>query len=64
MYFDRMLATEGGHLFEHWVACELATRVAYLGRVYKLSFWRTVDGGEVDFILETPSEVIPIAESF
>jgi predicted AAA+ superfamily ATPase len=60
----RMLTTEGGHLFEHWVACELATRIGYLGRSYRLSFWRTVDGGEVDLVLETPTEVIPIEAKY
>lgn len=55
-----LLSTEAGRLFEHWVACELATRIGYLGRGYRLSFFRTVDGAEVDLILETPKEVIPI----
>jgi predicted AAA+ superfamily ATPase len=55
-----ILATEGGRLLEHWVACELYARIGYLGRGYRLSGWRTVDGAEVDFILETPREVIPI----
>lgn len=55
-----ILATEGGHLFEHWVACELAARIGYLGRTSRLSYWRTVDGAEVDFVLETPKEVLPI----
>jgi predicted AAA+ superfamily ATPase len=56
----RMLATEGGLLFEHWVACELMARIGYLGRGHALSYWRTVDGAEVDFVLETPRETIPI----
>ncbi len=56
----RILASEGGHLLEHWVACELASRIGDLGRSYRLSFWRTVDGAEVDFVLETPMEAIPI----
>jgi hypothetical protein len=55
-----MLATEGGHLFEHWVACELYWRVSSLGRGYGLYYWRTVSGAEVDFVLETPQELIPI----
>lgn len=57
---ERMLATEGGNLFEHWVACELMTRLRYLGPAYRLSFWRTTDGTEVDLIVETPREVIPL----
>lgn len=55
-----MLVTQAGQLFEHWVACELAARIGYLGRSWRLSYWRTVDGAEVDFVLETPKEVIPI----
>jgi predicted AAA+ superfamily ATPase len=56
----RILATEGGNLFEQWVACELAARLRYLGPSHRLSFWRTVDGAEVDFVIETPRQVIPI----
>jgi len=56
----RILAAEAGPLFEHWVACELFWRTSYLGRGYSLHFWRTVGGAEVDFVLKTPSEVLPI----
>ena len=56
----KILATEGGPLLEHWVACELTARIGYLGRGYRLSYWRTVDGAEVDFLVETPRETIPI----
>lgn len=56
----RMLATEGGLLFESWVACELHTRLQYLGPAYRLSFWRTTEGAEVDLIIETPREAIPL----
>ncbi len=59
-----MLATEAGTLFEHWVACELWARLGYLGPGHRLSFWRTVDGAEVDFIVETPRETIPIEVKF
>lgn len=55
-----LLRTNGGELFEHWVGCELFSRITYLGRSYRISYWRTVDGAEVDFILETPKELIPI----
>ena len=61
---EKLLAAEGGHLFEHWLACEIATRINYLGRQYRLSYWRTVSGAEVDFVLETPSEVIPIEAKY
>jgi predicted AAA+ superfamily ATPase len=56
----RLVASEGGFLLEHWVACELAARIAYLGRAYRLSYWRSLGGAEVDFVLETPRETIPI----
>ncbi|HET6203314.1 MAG TPA: ATP-binding protein [Planctomycetota bacterium] len=55
-----ILATEGRPLLEHWVACELAARIGYVGRTRRLSYWRTVDGAEVDFVLELPREAIPI----
>jgi predicted AAA+ superfamily ATPase len=55
-----ILATQAGQLFEHWVACELHARMRYLGRGYRLGFWRTIDGAEVDFILETPKEAIAL----
>ena len=61
---ERLLASEGGYLFEHWLACEIATRINYLGRQYRLSYWRTASGAEVDLVLETPSEVIPIEAKY
>ncbi|MCC6765409.1 MAG: DUF4143 domain-containing protein [Deltaproteobacteria bacterium] len=57
---DGILATQAGQLFEHWVACELMARIGYLGPGWRLGYWRTVDGAEIDFILETPRETIPI----
>lgn len=55
-----ILATEGGPLLEHWVANQLMARIGYMGRSYRLGFWRTEGGVEVDFVLETPREAIPI----
>lgn len=60
MPLDRLPAGDRGALFEHWVACELRARIGYLGRGHRLSFWRTSDGAEVDFVLETPRGVVPI----
>jgi predicted AAA+ superfamily ATPase len=56
----RLLNTEGGLLLEHWVAQELLTRAGYLGRGYRVSFWRTTTGAEVDLVWETPREDVPI----
>jgi uncharacterized protein len=55
-----ILSTEGGPLLEHWVACELSARIGYVGRSCRLTYWRTFDGAEVDFVLELPREAIPI----
>jgi predicted AAA+ superfamily ATPase len=59
-----ILSTQAGQLFEHWVACELTARIAYLGRGYRLGFWRTVDGAEVDFVLQTPHECVAIEAKY
>jgi len=55
-----VLRLQAGTLFEQCVVTELWHRCNYLGREYRLSFWRTVSGAEVDLILETPEDVIPI----
>ncbi len=49
-----------GRLFENWVGQELMHRCLYSGRAYRLSFWRTAHGAEVDYVLETPDKTIPI----
>ena len=55
-----LLKTQMGQLFENWVGQELLHRCLYGGRAYRLSFWRTAHGAEVDYVLETPDEAIPI----
>lgn len=55
-----LLKTQGGPLLEHWVAQELIARASYAGRGHRVTFWRTVDGVEVDFIYETPRGDLPI----
>jgi predicted AAA+ superfamily ATPase len=55
-----MLATEGAALFEQWVGLELIARAAHLGRSYRVSYWRTRGGAEVDFIWEAPDEDVAI----
>jgi predicted AAA+ superfamily ATPase len=55
-----LLKTQMGLLFENWVGQELMARCLYAGRAYRLSFWRTAHGAEVDYVLETPDEAIPI----
>lgn len=55
-----LLQSQSGPLFEHWVAQELIARADQLGRGHRVSFWRTVDGVEVDFVLEGPRVDLPI----
>jgi uncharacterized protein len=55
-----LLKTQRGQLFENWVGQELMHRCFYAGRAYRLSFWCTAHGAEVDYVLETPDETIPI----
>jgi predicted AAA+ superfamily ATPase len=54
------LQIQAGTLFQQWAVTELWHRCSYLGRNYRLYFWRTVSGAEVDIVLETPEEIIPI----
>ncbi len=59
--FERSsVASAGGILLEHWVGIELIHRARYRGRGFKVSFWRTASGAEVDFVWEGPGEDIPI----
>lgn len=55
-----LLQSQPGPLLEHWVAQELLARADQLGRGHRVSFWRTVDGVEVDFVFETPRTDLPI----
>lgn len=55
-----LLALNAGGIFEQWVLAELYYRCRFHGRNYRLSTWRTASGAEVDAILETPKELIPI----
>ena len=57
---DNLILFDSGHLFEQFVIIELFYRCQYRGRAYKLSTWRTSTGAEVDAVIETPDEVIPI----
>lgn len=55
-----LLHVQAGQLFENWVGLELLHRCQYAGRAFRVSFWRTASHAEVDFVLETPREAIPI----
>jgi predicted AAA+ superfamily ATPase len=49
-----------GALVETWVAMELLKMISVLDHRYKLFFWRTHAGQEVDFILEKGSKLVAI----
>jgi predicted AAA+ superfamily ATPase len=55
-----LLRTQGPELFEQWAVAELVHRATYLGRAYRVSFWRTRHGAEVDIVLETPRRDLPV----
>ena len=55
-----LLKLDAGHIFEQWVLAELFYRCGYLGKGYQVSTWKTATGAEVDAIVETPEEVIPV----
>ncbi|MBL8751951.1 MAG: ATP-binding protein [Planctomycetes bacterium] len=57
---SELLQSQGGPLLEHWVAQELLARADHLGRGHRVTFWRTVDGVEVDFVFEGPRADVPI----
>lgn len=55
-----ILKLGAGHVFEQWVLAELFYRCRYAGQGYRLSTWTTATGAEVDAVIETPEEVIPV----
>jgi predicted AAA+ superfamily ATPase len=48
-----------GSLFEQWVGTQLWRKLSYR-RSGNLSYFRTTDGADVDFIVETDTELIPV----
>lgn len=49
-----------GTLFEHTVILEMIRRIRTLKKSYKIYFWRTSGGAEVDLIIDLGTSVIPI----
>lgn len=49
-----------GILFEHAVILEILGRIRALGKDYRVFYWRTSAGAEVDCIVDIGSELIPI----
>ena len=55
-----LVQLDSGHMFEQFVMIELFYRCQCHGRTFKLSTWRTTTGAEVDAVIETPDDVIPV----
>ncbi|OGC03461.1 hypothetical protein A2276_00930 [candidate division WOR-1 bacterium RIFOXYA12_FULL_43_27] len=49
---------EKGRLFEQWVVQEVSRLNAYYQKDWKLSFWRTSHGAEVDLLLEHGGKIV------
>lgn len=49
-----------GVLFEHAVILEIIRRIRILNKNYKVCFWRTSGGAEVDCVIDLGNSVIPI----
>lgn len=50
----------GGALFETLVLMEIVKTVIHRGEDPQVYFWRTSDGHEVDFVIETGGKLIPV----
>ena len=57
---DKLLNAQKGILFEHGVMLEIIRRIKVLNQNYKVFYWRTSGGAEVDCVLDMGEEVIPI----
>jgi len=49
-----------GMLFENFVMLEIIRRIRALHKDYKINYWRTSGGAEVDCVIDLGKEVIPI----
>ncbi len=57
---DGLLQAQKGVLFEHAVILEILRRIRALNKEAKAYFWRTSGGAEVDCVVDTGAELIPI----
>ena len=57
---SNLVNTQKGVLFEHAVMLEIIRRVTVLNKNYKVCYWRTSSGAEVDCVIDMGSCVIPI----
>jgi predicted AAA+ superfamily ATPase len=57
---DELINSQKGRLFEHAVVLELIRRIRILKKDFRICFWRTSGGAEVDCIIDLGQKVIPI----
>jgi predicted AAA+ superfamily ATPase len=57
---ENLLNSEKGTLFEHAVVLEIIRRIRTSGLDYRVYYWRTSGGAEVDCIIDTGSSLIPV----
>lgn len=55
-----LVNTQKGVLFEHAVMLEIIRRVKTLNKNYKICYWRTSAGAEVDCVIDLGNRVIPV----
>lgn len=55
-----LIEAQKGILFEHAVILELIRRIRVLNKPYKINYWRTSGGAEVDCIIDMGNLVMPI----
>ncbi len=55
-----LVNAQKGVLFEHAVMLEIIRRIKALNKNYKICYWRTSAGAEVDCVIDMGSTVIPI----
>ena len=57
---EDLLNADKGKLFEHAVILELIRRIRAQNLDYKVHYWRTGGGADVDCVIDTGKDVIPI----
>jgi predicted AAA+ superfamily ATPase len=57
---DDLINVDRGRLFEHAVILEIIRRIRALNKDFKVCYWRTSGGAEVDCIIDTGMEPIPV----
>ena len=57
---EARLGPMGGALFETHILAEILKRFLHRARQVRIHFWRTRDGQEVDFLVETGGRIYPV----